>query len=70
MPKLYNIYLVDTYDNATMEEMLWLCDSVEEAEQYAKSEWEDLIDNYQVEIQVYEVTCVNGYEIQLIKKEA
>lgn len=67
MKKLYNIYLVDTFDNRHIEEMLWVCEGEEEAEEYARNEWTEQLKAHPAEISAYEVTKVNGYRIQLVK---
>lgn len=73
MPKLYNIYLVNScpFWLKVEAQMLWACESEKEAEEYAQKEWsEDIKEGYgKLAVHVYEVTNVNGYRIQLVKEE-
>ena len=71
MPKLYNIYLVNScpFWLKVEAQMLWACESEKEAEEYAQKEWSEEIEegNGKLAVHVYEVPNVNGYKVQLVK---
>ena len=69
MAKLYNIQLVDFFDRGILEQELHVFDSLSEAKDYAEAEWEQQLDECQLEICIMAVDSVDGYKIQLVKEE-
>lgn len=69
MPKLYHVYAHDLFELSIAAELLYVAETPEEAEAYAKEEWKELLDEYQLVVGAYEVKSVNGYTIQLAKEE-
>lgn len=72
MPKLYNVFALDLWDEFPLEHigsMLVVAETPEEAERKAMEEFKATFEQYQIKAAAYEVSKVDGYLIQLVKEK-